>query len=169
MIPSYVSTVNIRLDSTFLAPTSCNNIPVLPISYILSLGSRMVSAFSFDPLLTQNAKKAGRPRWKQRKIRRTNGGKKGKSEPKQLQFARETTYGPEGRGFESLTAYQSLPKSFDFGRLCFLKVVFSQSALFLTHALTPTGADSGKVYTALERIFPIVCAALSWASVVTWA
>lgn len=35
-----------------------------------------------DPLLTQNPKKAGRAGRKQRKIRRTNGGKKHKSEPK---------------------------------------------------------------------------------------
>ena len=34
--------------------------------------------------------------------------KGGKSEPKRLRFALETTYGPEGRGFESLTAYQKL-------------------------------------------------------------
>jgi len=47
----------------------------------------------------------GRAGRKQRKIRRANGGKKHKSEPKQLRFALETTYGPEGRGFESLTAY----------------------------------------------------------------
>ena len=32
--------------------------------------------------------------------------KKDKSEPKRFRFALETTYGPEGRGFESLTAYQ---------------------------------------------------------------
>ena len=37
-------------------------------------------------------------------IRRVNGGKKHKSEPKRLRFVLETTYGPEGRGFESLTA-----------------------------------------------------------------
>ena len=36
-----------------------------------------------------------------------NGGKKHKSEPKRLRFVLETTYGPEGRGFESLTAYQN--------------------------------------------------------------
>ena len=35
-----------------------------------------------DPLLTQNPKKAGRAGRKQRKIRRMNGGKKHKSEPK---------------------------------------------------------------------------------------
>ena len=58
----------------------------------------------FDPLLTQNAKKAGRAGRKQRKTRRTNGGKKHKSEPKRLRFFFGTTYGPEGRGFESLTA-----------------------------------------------------------------
>ena len=73
-----------------------------------------------DPLLTQNTKKAGRAGRKQWKIRRANGGKKHKSEPKQLRFARETTYGPEGRGFESLTAYQKSSKSYDFEDFCFL-------------------------------------------------
>ena len=58
----------------------------------------------FDPFLTQNRIGAGRAGRKQRKIRRANGGKKHKSEPKRLRFALETTYGPEGRGFESLTA-----------------------------------------------------------------
>ena len=72
-----------------------------------------------DPLLTQNTKKAGRAGWKQRKIRRANGGKKHKSEPKRLRFVRETTYGPEGRGFESLTAYQKSSKSSDFEDFCF--------------------------------------------------
>ena len=57
-----------------------------------------------DPLLTQNGTEAGRAGRKQRKIRRASGGKKHKSEPKWLRFALETTYGPEGRGFESLTA-----------------------------------------------------------------
>ena len=59
-----------------------------------------------DPLLTQNGIGAGRSGRKQRKIRRVNGGKKHKAEPKRLRFALETTYGPEGRGFESLTACQ---------------------------------------------------------------
>ena len=57
-----------------------------------------------DPLLTQNPKKAGKAGRKQWKIRRANGGKKHKAEPKWLCFFAETTYGPEGRGFESLTA-----------------------------------------------------------------
>ena len=58
----------------------------------------------FDPLLTQNGIGTGSSGRKQRKIHQTNGGKKHKSGPKQLRFALETTYGPEGRGFESLTA-----------------------------------------------------------------
>ena len=66
-----------------------------------------------DPLLTQNTKKAGRAGRKQRKIRRANGGKKHESEPKRLRFALETTYGPEGRGFESLTAYHREPIDFN--------------------------------------------------------
>ena len=45
--------------------------------------------------------------------------KKHKSEPKRLRFALETTYGPEGRGFESLTAYQKSSKSSDFEGFCF--------------------------------------------------
>ena len=72
-----------------------------------------------DPLLTQNPKKAGKAGRKQWKIRRANGGKKHKSEPKRLQFTLETTYGPEGRGFESLTAYQKSSKSPDFEDFCF--------------------------------------------------
>ena len=58
----------------------------------------------FDPLLTQNGTGAGSPGRKQRNICPANSGKKYKSEPKRLRFVRETTYGPEGRGFESLTA-----------------------------------------------------------------
>ena len=73
----------------------------------------------FDPVLTQNPKKAGRAGRKQRKIRRADGGKKHKSEPKRLRIALETTYGPEGRGFESLTAYQKSSKSSDFEDFCF--------------------------------------------------
>ena len=79
-----------------------------------------------DPLLTQNPKKAGRAGRKQWKTRRANGGKKHKSEPKQLRFVRETTYGPEGRGFESLTAYQKPRETwflvaFVFGALAAIK------------------------------------------------
>ena len=85
------------------------------------------------------------------------------------QLDRASGYGPEGRGFESLTAYQKSSKSYDFEDFCFSLVAFFGYRFFLTQTLTPTGADSGKAYTAQERIFPIVCAALSWASVVTWA
>ena len=55
-----------------------------------------------DPVLTQNRIGAGKSGRKQWKIRRANGGKKHKSEPKRLRFCFETTYGPEGRGFEHL-------------------------------------------------------------------
>ena len=72
-----------------------------------------------DPLLTQNGIGTGRAGWKQRKTRRANGGKKRKSEPKRLRLTLETTYGPEGRGFESLTAYQKSSKSSDFEDFCF--------------------------------------------------
>ena len=47
-----------------------------------------------DPVLTQNRIGAGRAGRKQWKIRRANGGKKHKSEPKRLRFVRETTCGP---------------------------------------------------------------------------
>lgn len=58
----------------------------------------------FDPLLTQNGTGAGSPGRKQWKIRPANSGKQRKTEPKWLRFFFETTYGPEGQGFESLTA-----------------------------------------------------------------
>ena len=85
------------------------------------------------------------------------------------QLDRASGYGPEGRGFESLTAYQKSSKSSDFEDFCFSQVAIFGYCFFLTQTLTPTGADSGKHQTARERILPIVCAALSWASVVTWA
>ena len=47
--------------------------------------------------------------------------------------------------------------------------LISYLPFFLTQTLTPTGAGSGNRQTAQDRIFPIVCAALSCASVVTWA
>ena len=58
----------------------------------------------FDPLLTQNRIGAGRAERKQRKCHPVNRSKQRKTEPKWLRFFLETTYGPEGRGFESLTA-----------------------------------------------------------------
>ena len=71
----------------------------------LMLGSAAFLPTVFDPLLTQNPKKAGIVGRKQWKTHRMNGGKKHKLEPKGFRFALETTYGPEGRGFESLMAY----------------------------------------------------------------
>ena len=79
----------------------------------------------------------------------------------------ETTYGPEGRGSNphgaKKTRNRKVSGLFVCISCCFLPL------LFLTQTLTPTGADSGKVYTARERMLPMVCAALSCASVVTWA
>ena len=57
-----------------------------------------------DPLLTQNRIGTGRAGRRQRKIRPANSGKQLETESKRLRFFFETTYGPEGRGFESLTA-----------------------------------------------------------------
>ena len=58
----------------------------------------------FDPLLTQNGIGTGSSGRKQRKIYPPNSVKQRKSEPKWLRFFFGTTYGPEGQGFESLTA-----------------------------------------------------------------
>lgn len=74
----------------------------------------------FDPLLTQNGIGRGSSGRKQRNICPTNSGKQYKTEPKWLCFFAETTYGPEGRGFESLTACQKSSKSYDFEDFCFL-------------------------------------------------
>ena len=60
----------------------------------------------FDPLLTQNGIGTGSSGRKQRKIYPPNSVKQRKTEPKWLRFCFKTTYGPEGRGFESLTACQ---------------------------------------------------------------
>ena len=60
----------------------------------------------FDPLLTQNGIGTGSSGRKQRKIYPPNSVKQRKTEPKWLRFFFGTTYGPEGRGFESLTACQ---------------------------------------------------------------
>ena len=71
----------------------------------------------FDPLLTQNGTGAGSPGRKHRKIYPPNSVKQRKTEPKWLRFFFGTTYGPEGRGFESLTAYhpEIITASNDFG------------------------------------------------------
>lgn len=58
----------------------------------------------FDPLLTQNGIGTGSSGRKQRKIYPPNSVKQRKTEPKRLRFFFGTTYGPEGRRFESLTA-----------------------------------------------------------------
>ena len=60
----------------------------------------------FDPFLTQNRTGTGSYGRKQRNACPANIGKQLETEPKRLRFFFGTTYGPEGRGFESLTACQ---------------------------------------------------------------
>ena len=64
----------------------------------------------FDPFLTQNRTGTGSYGRKQRNACPANIGKQLETEPKRLRFFFGTTYGPEGRGFESLTACQKDPK-----------------------------------------------------------
>ena len=82
----------------------------------------------FDPLLTQNGIGTGSSGRKQRKIYPPNSVKQRKTEPKWLRFFFGTTYGPEGRGFESLTACQKDPKPQGFGSFCLHKLLFSPAA-----------------------------------------
>ncbi len=46
------------------------------------------------------------------------------------QLDRASGYGPEGRGFESLTACQKDPKPYGFGSFCLYKLLFSPAAFF---------------------------------------
>ena len=46
------------------------------------------------------------------------------------QLDRASGYGPEGRGFESLTACQKDPKPQGFGSFCFAVVLFSDANFF---------------------------------------
>ena len=74
----------------------------------------------------------------------------------------------------------AFPRRIYFGRACqkvlisceirtfsALLCLISYFPFFLTQTLTPTGADSGKHYTAPERMLPIVFAASRLAEVVT--
>ena len=84
----------------------------------------------FDPLLTQNGIGTGSSGRKQRKIHPPNSVKQRKTEPKWLRFFFGTTYGPEGRGFESLTACQKTRNRKASGLFvciscCFLPLLFS--------------------------------------------
>ena len=72
-----------------------------------------------DPFLTQNRTGTGSYGRKQRNACPANIGKQLETEPKRLRFFFGTTYGPEGRGFESLTACQKIPNPKGFGIFCF--------------------------------------------------
>ena len=94
---------------------------------------------------------------------RHNRAEKGR---KVLSGVSDDAYGPEGREFESLRAYQNPRET-----LCFLRVLscfrnLSDVSLFFDHGSDPYG----KSYrTAQDSTFPIVFAAFLWAAVVTWA
>ena len=83
-----------------------------------------------DPVLTQNPKKADRHGRKQRKIRRADGGKQHKSEPKRLRFCFETTYGPEGRGVNPSRRTKSPRNRLISRTFAFHKLLFSDTAFF---------------------------------------
>ena len=110
-----------------------------------------------DPLLTQNRIGAGRSGRKQRKIRRANGGKKHKSEPKQLRFVRETTYNTSTKTVTATRTYPNLsdadisfvPKSItDNGRTMELAdVQWQESDGFYHASATYTGKVSSKYAT----------------------
>lgn len=57
--------------------------------------------------------------------------------------------------------------SYEIGTFSVLFYSITYLLFFLTQTLTPTGADSGKHYTAPERMLPIVFAASRLAEVVT--
>ena len=84
----------------------------------------------FDPFLTQNRTGTGSYGRKQRNACPANIGKQLETEPKRLRFFFGTTYGPEGRGFESLTACQKIRNRKVSGLFvciscCFLPLLFS--------------------------------------------
>ena len=67
------------------------DVPTNVFSHLIACA---IKIYDLDPVLTQNGIGTGRAGRRQWKIRRANGGKKHKSEPKRLRFALETTYGP---------------------------------------------------------------------------
>ena len=83
----------------------------------------------FDPFLTQNRTGTGSYGRKQRNACPANIGKQLETEPKRLRFFFGTTYGPEGRGFESLTAKKTRNRKvsglFVLHKLLFSPAVFS--------------------------------------------
>ena len=122
-----------------------------------------------DPVLTQNTKKADRSGRKQWKICRANGLGKHKSEPKWFRFARVRQPTDQKAGGSNPSRRTKSPRNRLISRTLLFISSFFRVSLFLTQTLTPTGASSGNRQTARDRILPIVCAALSCASVVTWA
>ena len=93
-----------------------------------------------DPLLTQNRIGVGKAGRKQRKIRRADGGKKHKSEPKRLRFVLETASEPGGRRFKSCLRNQKVLISCEIRTFSALLCPITYFPFFLTQTLTPTGS-----------------------------
>ena len=88
------------------------------------------------------------------------------------QLDRASGYGPEGRGFESLRAYQSHGNSTNFRGFVLISALFRAVRFWtigLTQAATHTRARSGNYRRAPERKLPTVFAACFCMDVVTWA
>ena len=66
-----------------------------------------------------------------------------------------------------VTHHRKVLISYEIGTFSVLFYSITYLLFFLTQTLTPTGADSGKHYTAPERMLPIVFAASRLAEVVT--
>ena len=77
-------------------------------------------------------------------------------------------HNPEVAGSNPVSATRKVLKSVDFRTFFILLRPITYLPFFLAQTLTPTGSDSGKVYTVRDRILPIVFAASRLAEVVAW-
>ena len=85
------------------------------------------------------------------------------------QLAARRAHNPEVAGSSPASATSKVLISCEIRTFSVLFCPITYLLFFLTRTLTPTGADSGKHYTAPERMLPIVFAASRLAEVVTWA
>ena len=83
------------------------------------------------------------------------------------QLAARRAHNPEVAGSSPASATSKVLISYEIRTFSALLRSITYLLFFLTQTLTPTGADSGKVYTAPERMLPIVFAASRLAEVVT--
>ena len=85
------------------------------------------------------------------------------------QLAARRAHNPEVAGSSPASATSKVLISCEIRTFSVLFCSITYLLFFLTQTLTPTGAGSGKHYTAPERRLPIVFAASRLAEVVTWA